>query len=313
MMNNKIKEIACRNKEEWLALRKKLGIGGSDSASVIGLNPYKSAYTLWAEKTGKIPEFDGNMTTEVGSYLEEFVAQLFTKETGKTVRRKNRILVNTDYPFAFADVDRLVVGEKALLEIKTTNSAPAMKKLRKDEFPEQWYCQMTHYLAVSGLEKAYLAVLINCRDFKIFELERDEAEISALMHEEEKFWNMVQTNTTPLADGLESTAATLSAVFPESESDVVVNITGKERELARYMEISKKIKDLEAAKEEIANNIKAFLGEAGKGESDQYMVSWKSTESRRFDSKRFSLDHPELDITGYYKTSKYRAFKITEK
>ena len=307
-----IKEIEYSSKEEWLALRKQLGIGGSDAGSVIGLNPYKGAYTLWAEKTGKIPEFEGNLTTEVGSYLEEFVAQLFTRETGKKVRRKNRILVNTDYPFAFADVDRLVVGEKAILEIKTTNSLPAIKKIRNKEYPEQWYAQMTHYLAVSGLEKAYLAVLVECRDFKVFELERDEAEISALMSVEEKFWNMVQNNTPPPADGLESTSKTITALYPESNTDNV-NLYSYQTELARYMELSEQIKNLEAAKEEAANKVKAFLGEAGKGESDRYRVSWTSSERRSFDSKRFAKENPDIDMDSYYKTSTYRTFKVTEK
>ena len=307
-----IKEIEYSSKEEWLALRKKLGIGGSEAGSVIGLNPYKGAYTLWAEKTGKIPEFEGNLITEVGSYLEEFVAQLFTRETGKKVRRKNRILVNDQYPFAFADVDRMVVGEKALLEIKTTNSFPVMKKIKNKEYPEQWYCQMTHYLAVSGLEKAYLAVLIGCRDFKIFELERDEAEISTLMFEEEEFWHLVQTNTPPPADGLESTSKTITALYPESNSDNV-NLYNYQTELARYMELSEQIKALEQAKEETANKVKAFLGEAGRGESDRYRVSWTSSERRSFDSKRFAKENPDVDMDSYYKVSTYRTFKVTEK
>ena len=307
-----IKEIPYSSKEEWLALRKQLGIGGSEAGSVIGLNPYKGAYTLWAEKTGKIPEFEGNLTTEVGNYLEEFVAQLFTRETGKNVRRKNRILVNDKYPFAFADVDRMVVGEKALLEIKTTNSFPVIKKIRNKEYPEQWYAQMTHYLAVSGLEKAYLAVLIECRDFKIFELDRDEAEISALMGEEEKFWSMVQTNTPPPADGLKSTSDTLSALYPESNTDNV-NLYSYQTELARYMELSEQIKSLEAAKDEAANKVKAFLGEAGNGESDRYKVSWTSSERRSFDTKRFAKENPDIDMDSYYKTSTYRTFKVTEK
>lgn len=307
-----IKEIEYSSKEEWLALRKKLGIGGSDAASVIGLNPYKGAYTLWAEKTGKIPEFEGNLTTEVGSYLEEFVAQLFTRETGKKVRRKNRILANTDYPFAFADVDRLVVGEKALLEIKTTNSFPVMKKIKNKEYPEQWYCQMTHYLAVSGLERAYLAVLVECREFKVFELERDDAEIAALMREEEAFWQKVQTNTPPPADGLESTSKTITALYPESNTENV-NLYSYQTELARYMELSEQIKALDAAREEAANKVKAFLGEAGKGESDRYRVTWTSSERRSFDSKRFAKENPDIDMDSYYKVSTYRTFKVTEK
>ena len=122
-----IKKVSTTSHEDWLSLRSKY-IGGSDAAAVVGMSPFSSPYSLWAEKTGKIPEFEGNLTTEVGSYLEEFVAKLFERETGKKVRRKNRMLINTDYPWAFGDVDRMVVGEKAFLEIKTTNSFPIMKQ-----------------------------------------------------------------------------------------------------------------------------------------------------------------------------------------
>ena len=55
-----IKEIPYQDKDEWLSLRKGY-IGGSDAGAVLGMNPYKSAYSLWAEKTGKIPEFEGNL------------------------------------------------------------------------------------------------------------------------------------------------------------------------------------------------------------------------------------------------------------
>lgn len=306
-----IKEIAYENREEWLKLRKGY-IGGSDAGAVVGLNPYKGAYTLWAEKTGKTPEFKGNLITEVGSFLEDFVAKLFTRETGKQVRRKNKMLVNDQYPFACADVDRLVVGEKALLEIKTTNSIPVMKKIKNKEYPEQWYCQMLHYLAVSGLQKAYLAVLVECREFKVFELERDDAEIEALMDAEKRFWTFVKDDTPPPADGLQSTSETLTALYPESNSENV-NLYSYQSELARYMDLTEQIKDLERAKDDAANKVKAFLGEAGRGESDRYKVSWTSSERKSFDSKRFAKENPDIDLDSYYKVSTYRTFKVTKK
>ena len=182
-----ITQIKTGSREEWLELRKKY-IGGSDASAVIGANPFRSAYALWAEKTGKVPGFEGNITTKVGAYLEELVAQMFEEETGKKVRRKNATLINDIYPFACANVDRLVVGEDAFLEIKTTNSIPLMRSLRNsDEFPDAYYCQCVHYLAVTGLKKAYLAVLINCRELKIYSLDRDQAEIDALMGADKYF------------------------------------------------------------------------------------------------------------------------------
>lgn len=306
-----ITEIAYESKEEWLSLRKGY-IGGSDAGAVVGLNPYKSAYSLWAEKTGKTPEFDGNTITRVGSYLEELVADMFTEETGKKVRRKNRILVNDEYPFACADVDRMIVGEKAILECKTTNSSVAMKKFKNGEYPEAWYCQMTHYLAVTGLEKAYLAVLIECRDFKIFELERDEEEIAALMSAEKEFWNLVKTDTPPTADGMASTSEALVTLYPQSNGETV-NLFGYENDLAQYMAIQAQIKALEGQKNEMANKVKAFLGEAGKGENERFRVSWTSSERKTFDEKRFAQEHPEIDLNEYYKVSTSRTFRVTEK
>lgn len=307
-----INEIAYKDKEEWLALRKQLGIGGSEAGAVIGLNPYKSAYALWAEKTGRVAEFGGNLITEVGSYLEEFVAKLFERETGKKVRRKNKILVNTEYPWAFADVDRLVVGEKSFLEIKTTNSVPIMRQARNGEFPEQYYAQVVHYMAVSGLEKAYLAILIGCRDFKIFELERDEAEISALMQAEDEFWNgYVKTDTPPPADGAPSTSEAITDIYPDSNGDTV-NLMAYENDLTKYMTLTAMIKDAEMQRDECANRIKAFLGEAGRGESNHFKVTWTNSTRSTFDSKRFAAENPGMDLSKYYKVSNVRSFKVSE-
>lgn len=304
-------ELVYKDKDEWLSLRKGY-IGGSDAGAVLGFNPYKSAYSLWAEKTGKIPEFEGNIITRVGSYLEELVAQMFAEETGKKVRKKNRMLVNTDYPFACADVDRMVVGEKAILEIKTTNSIPVVKKFKNGEYPETWYCQMTHYLAVSGLEKAYLAVLIECREFRIFELQRDEEEIAALMNAEREFWKLVQNNTPPRPDGAESTTKAIQAIYPSSDGETV-DISGRDIDLARYMQLSAQIKELEMQKDEVANRVKSFLGNAGRGESEIYKVTWTSSERKTFDSNAFSKDNPNINLNQYYKISSSRAFRVTEK
>ena len=86
-----VREITYQDKTEWLALRRELGIGGSEAGAVLGLDEYKGPYALWLEKTGQVEGFAGNLITEVGSYLEELVAQLFCRETGKKVRRKNRM------------------------------------------------------------------------------------------------------------------------------------------------------------------------------------------------------------------------------
>ena len=297
------------SREEWLERRNRT-IGGSDAGAVVGLNPYKSAYALWAEKTGITPEFEGNLTTEVGNYLEDFVAKLFQKETGMKVRRENAFIYNDKYPWAHANVDRVICGQSALLEIKTTNSLPNMRKFKNGEYPESWYCQMVHYLSVGGFSKAYLAVLIGCREFRIFELERDEAEISALMRSEAEFWELVQKGTPPPTDGEKSTTEAISAVYPGEDHASDVSLFGYESELAQYVAIGEQIKELKKLQDGCANRLKECLGNSSRGEGTGYSVSWAPAVRSTFDLQQFSRDHPDIDLSGYYKTSAYRTFKV---
>lgn len=303
-----ITKVKTASHEEWKELRSHY-IGGSDAAAVVGLNPFSSPYSLWAEKTGRIPGFEGNLATEVGTYLEEFVAQKFAAETGKKVRRANQSFLNSDYPWAIANIDRDIVGEDAGLEIKTTSELN-LKKFACGEYPANYYAQMVHYLAITGKQRWYLAVLIGNREFKWFVLERDEDEIAALMEAEKDFWWHVETDTPPAADGMQATGEAIKTIYPESNGSTV-DLYIYRTELARYLSLGEQIKELEQQRDEAANTFKAFMGEAERGECDGYKVSWKSQTRRTFDSKAFMADHAELDYSGYYKESSTRVLRVT--
>ena len=304
-----ITKVKTASHEEWLKLRSQY-IGGSDAAAVVSMNPFASPYSLWAEKTGKVPGFTGNLATEVGTYLEEFVAQKFAQETGKKVRKCNQSFLNSDYPFAIANIDREIIGEDAGLEIKTTDSLN-LKKFKGGEYPANYYCQMVHYLAVTGKRRWYLAVLIGNKEFKLFVLDRDEDEIAALMGAEAKFWELVRKNIPPAVDGIKATSEALSAVYPNS-NDAVVDLSGFGTNMRQYLALKEQIKELETQAGEIVNRVKAFMGEAGRGECTEYKVSWKSQTKRTFDTKRFAKENPDIDLSSYYNTSSTRVFRVTE-
>ena len=54
------------------------------------------------------------------------------------------------------------------------------------------------------------------------------------------------------------------------------------------------------------------MQDAGKGETDGYKVSWTTAERKTFDTKRFALEHADLDLDSYYKTSSSRMFKVSQ-
>lgn len=310
-MNKNLKFVSTLNMphEEWLERRRK-SIGGSDAAAVVGLNAYVSPYSLWAEKTGKVPGFAGNLATEIGTYMEEFVAQKFAQESGKKVRRFNKIIYNPDYPFAHVNIDRDVVGEDAGLECKTTDSLN-MKKFRGGEYPANYYVQCVHSMAITGAKRWYLAVLIGNKEFKWFTIERDEDEIAALMTAEADFWELVKKDTPPAVDGTGATTEALKTIYAESD-DSICDLTAFSTNLHQYIALKKQIKELEELAEEAANRVKEFMGSSGVGECNGFNVSWKSQTRRTFDSKKFAKENPDIDLADYYKSTNTRTFRVSE-
>ena len=140
----------------------------------------------------------------------------------------------------------------------------------------------------------------------------DDAEIEALNGASNNFWHYVETNTPPPADGHPATSEALTALYPESNGDRV-DLVAYENDVNRYVTLGEQIKSLKALQDEVANKVKALLGEAGKGECDRYKVSWTSSERRSFDSKLFAKENPDVNLDSYYKVSTYRTFKVTEK
>ena len=122
----------------------------------------------------------------------------------------------------------------------------------------------------------------------------------------------VDNDTPPIADGASSTANTLTTLYPNSR-DMAIGIGAFERDLDNYFRLKKQADELDEQINGIANRIKAHLGECERGEGEKYKVSWKTQYRSTFDHKQFVADHPEMDVSAYYKKSASRPFKVTEK
>jgi putative phage-type endonuclease len=118
--------LGIRNLTRWLAERRR-GIGSSDAAAILGVNPYKSAYAVWAEKTGLVgPDWEPPSEAALwGNLLEPLIAEQYALRTGRQLKDYGRHFVqrNPKYPFALA-IDREILPVDArghgVLEIKVT-------------------------------------------------------------------------------------------------------------------------------------------------------------------------------------------------
>ena len=163
-MSTYTKEKIPVNRDEWLKQRSK-GLGGSDAGAVMGLNPYKSAYTLWAEKTGLVSSYvPENEAIRLGNDLEDYVAKRFAERENKRIKRSSYCYQSKQFPFMRANVDRLIVGENSALECKTANPFKD-GDYSSNIIPPSYYCQCLHYMVVCGFDRMYLAVLVFQKGF----------------------------------------------------------------------------------------------------------------------------------------------------
>ena len=291
----KIADTKKISKEEWVELRRS-GIGGSDAAAVVGLNPYSSAYSVYHEKLGLVSPFEGNDKTRLGNDLEEYVAKRFEEESGKKVRRLNAMLQSIEHPFMIADVDRMVVGENAGLECKTTANFEGYK-FHEGEFPAHWVCQCYHYMAVTGAETWYLCVLdLSSGKVSTKTISRDLGEINALIELERAFWlNNVAKNVCPNPNGSEKCDEILAEKYPEANDDEpTLDLMGYSRELERLEALKAQIKPLEDEKNALEQTLKEALGTASCGEYGTYKVTYKNSVSTRLDVKRLKAKKPNI-------------------
>lgn len=289
-------EEAVKDHDKWLAIRNK-GIGGSDAGVIMNLNPFKGKVSLWMEKTGqKGPDdLSDNEAVEMGVEFEPVIAKLFEKRTGKKVR-KCGTLQSVEHPWLLANVDRLIIGEDAGLEIK--NVGVRQSSLWKDdELPDMYYAQCQHYMMVTGLPVWYIAALIGGNHFVHETIPRNEAFIEELFAKENAFWTTVEHNIMPEVDGLEDTKNALSIMYPTAtpKSELELESTDELEELFRdYAEYKKTIKSLETLKAECENKIKARMGDNERCRIGEHKASWLNMPGRvTVDLEAFAEEMPE--------------------
>lgn len=296
-------------REEWLKYRS-LGIGGSDAAGVVGLNTYQTPYTIWANKTGRLSEEEENEAMRQGRDLEPYVVARFEEATGKKVRRRNVMFQHDDYDFMTANIDREIIGEDAGFEAKTT-SVMNLRKFKNGEFPDQYYVQCVHYLAVTGKKRWYLGVLVLNQGFYHYVIERDENEIAALISAEKEFWETyVVPDVAPPVDGYVATSKTIDRIFSDSGGECeIIGSTA----IQNYMALKDSLRQIRREMRKAEQQIKTELGECEIGYCGDYTVKWRKIMKASVSKEKLLKTYPRIDLSKIMKASEYRRFSVINK
>lgn len=293
-------------------------IGGSDAGTILGLNPYKSAYTLFLEKTGQLKPEDlsGKLSVWFGSEEEEIVAKRFCLETGKKVRRSLISYGIEEYPFLRGHVDRLIVGENEGLECKTTGSWNRTNFCNGD-VPPAHYAQCQFYMLVTGKQGWWYAVKRDNYEFFYMRIERDNEYISEMLDQLIEFWHRVEEKRWPSSeiDGSDSTSESISKMYPHGDDEETVMLSSDDDDLMKTRaQLKQQIDELKLQAYTIDNQIKDALKDAERAESEHFKVSWVNTHPKpKFNAEALKNANPSEYEKYLEEGTPGRVFRITEK
>lgn len=284
--------------EEWLELRKQ-GIGGSDAGAIMGVHPYKGMFGVWADKKGYGEAVEDNEAMRQGRDLEDYVARRFSEKTGLTVRREYGMMRSRNHPFMLANIDRRIKGKRAGLECKTSRDI-YMKRYRNGEFPMEYYCQCLHYMAVTGWDAWYLAVLVYGTDLLIFKICREEAQddINQLVEAEEAFWTRyMEDGRTPPPDDLPATGRVLDGMWMGETGGSMDATVTQDATIDELIALRAEKRALEKRITGIENRLKAEMEEVTELRGTGGLVTWKPQTQKRISEKRLKELYPAVDVS----------------
>lgn len=290
--------IRPKDREEWLQYRQS-GIGSSEVATILGLNPWETPYQLWRQKKGLDTPKEENFAMRAGHYLEDAVSRFWHDETGRDIIKRSAIdwlAVNKDKPYMRVSPDRTYwltesrkPSDKGILECKTTQM-----RVDEDDLPKHWFCQVQYQLGVSELTQGSLAWLTQGREFGYKDIALVPDFFAWIEEEVTKFWvDNIQGNVEPEAQSVEDVVLKYNRHTDGKIIEVSDDIFTTCNDLKALKE---QIAKLDEQKDALEEKIKLGFGDAEAiSYGGQTIATWKAPKpSEKFDSKAFEKEHPDI-------------------
>jgi putative phage-type endonuclease len=295
---------------EWLAARK-VGIGASESAAILGLSRYKSALDVYIDKTkDTLAPRPDSAASKRGRRLEPIVLDMYEEEYGPVHRGLPQI-TSDQHPFMFASLDAMRMDDGRPVEAKTAGKYVAHEwgEEGTDEIPTEYLIQVTHQMIVKGAKSADVATLITLDDFRRYPIERDNELADMVIEGLRLFWKRVESPDPPEPTSGEE----VERLYRQSIVESVVADAATAQAFHELLEVRNALKPLEQREKKLMDAIKLFMRDR---ETliigNRTGCTWKTANgSRRMDVKRFQNDHPTLDARYMTQSAPSRRFLIS--
>jgi len=292
------------NREQFL-LERKLGIGGSDIAPIMGLSPYSTPLDVYRDKMNPIVAYEEESEDlKRGARVEKYILQEYCEVNNCSLETNLAPVIDPKYPFMRGNVDAKVVGENVIVEAKSTKSPIAKWE---EGIPEYYRTQVAYYAMLSNAERVDVPVLFSNWQYACFTYWRDLEYEARIRQAVIDFWNNHIVAGIPPAP---SNPAELQEVYPKLETAKTIKADSDIREKINiWQETSLKRRELEKQEEKLKIEIQNFMGDAGILDAGFCKVALKERTATRLDTGALKEAMPEL-YREYSNDNTYRILQI---
>jgi len=262
------------DRQRWLAERRH-GIGGSDAPAVIGISPWRTPLDVYLEKRGESPEQEQSVRMAVGLELEPMLLRYAEGRLGVAIGNRQEVAVHPKYDWMRATLDGRVCG--AVIEAKTTSSTEGWGEDGSGEVPIHYAAQVQHQMAVTGMALAYMPVLFNLSEMRLYIVERDQETIDAMIDIEARFWQQVLDGTPPEP----RTAADVRRLFSNDDGGEIAADHLLLERIDRLREVRLLIRDAEAEEDRIKDEVARYMGSKAvlsHPDTGKPVITWKAAK-----------------------------------
>lgn len=253
------------NTPEWYALRKQY-VGASEVSALFGLSTYKSLYTLWNEKAGRVSEnYADNVNTLFGRYAESAIARAVEFEKKWITKKFQGCVAHPNVKGMFCTPDYEILDHErglGILELKNVGHSAYSTKWVNDEPTPDYQLQIMHQLACCehlGYKWGAIAAWVSGQTLRVIEYEIDRDVIAILEHAVADFWRSIENGIVPPVDSSNNTASTVKELYPWRKGTIIdLRHDNQLPELAaEFKQLQPKKKELEKRHDELKTIFRA--------------------------------------------------------
>ena len=218
------------------------GMGATDGPTAIGVNPHRSEYDCYLEKTGQItpPDISDIPAVIHGIAMEPVVFEMIKTKLKIPARRDNQTHYHPKHSWMFMHIDGRYIKEDKIIEIKCPS--PHMREFYgtegTDQIPQIYIAQATHMLAIEEQCKAIEFFVYFHGEILRYTIRRKARLIEIYMKALLRFWGHVQEKVPPMPRNNED----VTHMYFKNNHKLIENNQGLEKFIFEHIDNKKETK-----------------------------------------------------------------------